>query len=345
MNNKLKYKSVPQDSFKFENLRRLDSELRPLSTPNYSARINEICLAAAENEAHWVRHKAFYIKAETTSLIIGTSCSIIALLTALFILFYGDFYQLMQLILNPLFQHPYLYLMVEILSIILDTARLLSTKYIWELLKLNIKSDIQDDGTAISDAIQKLKIRCNIRQKFKEIYSLLLYLNVFVFIYYILFVVVIKYSVAIYLNIKYQSLIEIGNSSHFCGKPGLNETSSCFESVRNNVKMFLIYFLIFLYITASVKMLVQSFSILNFKNVLGFYLIEKYCEIDLNLWEEYDRNKGKLFMNDINERIEESQAYFAEKFFNLNKNNPQLINELEPRYLNQNMTDEITKLK
>lgn len=341
MNNKLKYKSVPQDSFKFENLRRLDSELRPVSTPNYSTRINEICLAAAENEADWVRYKSFYIKAETSTLIIGTSCSILAFLTAIFFLFYDDFYELMQLIVDPLFQHPFLYLMVEILSLILDMSKLLSTKYIWEILKTKIRPDIQDDGTAISDAIHKLKIRCSIRQKVKQIYSMLFYLNFFVFIYFVIFIVVVKYSLAIYLNINYRSFIEIGNSSHFCNSLRFNETSSCLESVKSSVGTFLINFIVFLYITGSVKLIVQTLSILNFKNVLGFYLIEKNSDIDLNLWEEYDKNKNKLFMNDINERIEESQAYIADKFFNLNKKDSNYINEKESRYMNQNMADEI----
>ncbi|RNA18859.1 hypothetical protein BpHYR1_014281 [Brachionus plicatilis] len=338
--NKQKYVSVPQDSFKFEHLDRFESQVRPVSSINYDARINEICLAAAENESIWVRYKSFYTKTELATVIIGTTCSALALTTVLVVLYWSHFCQLMQLIPDPLFQHPYFYPIVEILSLVLDLAKIFSIKHTWDMLSLEIDSDIQDDGTAIAEAAQKLKTRCIIRQKLKEIQSLLFYLNIFVYIYLILFVVVVKYSLAIYLSVNYSYLIEV-DVLEFCNETSLYEGKLCAESAQSDVATFLIFLVVFLYVTSSIKLIVQTISVLNFKNVLGFYLIEKFSDTDMTLWSEYEECKNKLFMNDINDRIEESQAYLADKLFNLNKKDSHYINEQEPEHLNESLDNAI----
>lgn len=340
--NKLKYVSVPQDSFKFEHLDRIDSEIRPVSLTNYDARVNEICLTAAENETSWVRYKSFYTKTELITVTIGTICSISSILIVLFILLYTDFYQLIKLIPDSLFQHPFFYLMVEILSLVLDTAKIYSIKQIWDIFSLHYELDIVDDGTAIAEAVHKLKTRCIIRKKLLQIKSLLFYLNAFVYIYYLLFVVLVKYSLAIYLSINYETLLETSDSSEFCNSTRLYEAENCVTVTQSGLKTFLICFLVFLYLTASLKLIVQTISFLNFKNVLGFYLIVKFSDADLKLWSDYELNKSKLFMNEINDKIEESQAYFADKFFNTNPKETQYINEREPRYLNE--TEQSTKM-
>ncbi|CAF0823661.1 unnamed protein product [Brachionus calyciflorus] len=338
--NKQKYISIPQDSFKFNPFSRAESipHEQPISSFNHKARINELCLKSAENESEWTSYKNKYYKIETITYLFGIVCSILFLSICLIIPYITNFIYLIKFIENwTLFQYPLIYLVIEFSSLLLDLIKLVSIKVILSIFRYEtpLKAE-EDDGSVLYETINNLNLRCLIREKFKIVEPLLFKLEILINSYYLLFIIIVKYSLAIYLSINLVHIVHLKENEQmtlFCNQTTkLYDSYECLTYIQGSIKKFLIYFIIFLYVTSSLKLLTQTILVVNFKYFLSFCLIKKLYEEDSNFRNEYEECKNRIFLSDLNEKMEKSQEYFANEFFDLNKVEK---NEKKRIYINQ----------
>lgn len=349
--NKQKYISVQQDSFRFESFNRLESVPYPeqTNTINHQARINEICLSAAQNKTSWQRIKSIYYKIEIITFIFGFLLSFFCLTSFSYVLYYTIFGTLLSFIPDrQIFQFPFLYLVIESTSLFLDLIKLVSIIEIAKIFNSKSQTNYKDDKSVLYETIINLDLRCLIRDKLKAIQTFLYKLEIVINSYFLVFVIAVKYALAIYLSIQIGSILDIKNTTLYTVNTTLycNESidsNDCLNLIQTDLKTYFIIFILFLYITASLKFLTQTILFINFKYCLCFCIIKKLNDEELDLINEYQDCKDEIFKESLNIKIQESQEYYANKFFDLNTLSrsgykSDYVNTNEHKYLNEEDT-------
>ncbi len=246
---RLKYVSVPQDNFKFQEYgtkRRKDSDdlygqksvniNYPSDDIDYRIKINEICLFSQHNESEW---KSFRRRFETKQLavyIVTVVITLCSLGNSIWLLFFSRFSLLLHVLdiyeklNNELIEHSLIiYFSIELCNLLIDIVRGFYLLRLFQLL--NLKSTFGVTSASLSllrgeldleeveleeklvESVVHLKMRIQFRKFFTSIRKSLTILDMLIAVYFFVFVFAAKYMVAIFTLVDIPSLKGIYSTS------------------------------------------------------------------------------------------------------------------------------------
>lgn len=344
--------SVPLDTL--ARMSKDDSISRASQIDDADEQINDICENCLLIEQKWNTSKSVYKLIETLAIFLNMILSLSCLSLSCFYL--NKFNSILKYLkeISLLKSHlavyyPFFYIFCEIGSFSLDLIRLFGTFQIMKLFRYETKQKYlierkitRTDDFLINQAqnnktmhvILNLKLRNKMRKKFKLLFPHLIWIEIMVNIYFVVFVILNKIVTASYLRwnllVKFETeSINYSNSTLFdCCQ--LDEYSNetqimCLNSsdqiscVQSNVDYYLNLIVAIFYSTGIFKLIVQIVFVANLKIMLINDFINKHLNREEILNKKYENCQIYLFTKSVQERIEQNAKELAanlEKFRN-----------------------------
>ncbi len=231
--------------------------------------------------------------------------------------------------------YPFFYVCCEIASFLLDLVRLFGTAQVAKLFHYENKQKrlierkiTRTDDFLISQAqnnktmhiILNLKLRNKMRKKFKQLFTHLIWIEILINIYFMVFVIANKISAASYLKlsllneftldstklIQANSMFEccqISDSSNSTQLVCLNNQEEL-DCLHDNIDFYLNMIVTLFFSTSLFKLIVQVVFIVNLKVILIDDFIMKHMSREENLSKQYETFQAYLFTQSVQERIE-----------------------------------------
>ena len=238
-NKRLKYVSVPQDTFKFEyrQKKRIDSDdnyagnnvnIKYDEEIDHRIKINEICLFSQHNESEWNESRSKFKLVQILVYLLGLFITLASLSNSIWLLFFSRFNFLLTILdlyekfYNELIDHSLIiYFAIEIFSLLIDIVKGFYVLRLFQLLNLEktftlpsildyeLSSERIDLEKKLIESVEHLKRRIEFRKFFKSIKKSLVVLDVFLSVYFLIFVFVAKIVVSVFMLVDIKNLKSI----------------------------------------------------------------------------------------------------------------------------------------